>query len=90
MTPTSVSAPVAPLAAEAGLPHTYDEAVEYAAQRADDEDLTANEVKAAAGGFNQCIACYFMGFGWEAAACSNEYAGAGACMVLGVGYLAAE
>lgn len=66
-----------------GLPYTYDEAVEYVDQR-DDEDLTADEAKAVAGGW---VACVIVGFGGlEADTCGgNEWTGAAACAGLGVG-----
>ena len=74
---------VAPLATEVGLPYMYDEAVEYVDQR-DDEDLTADEAKAVAGGW---VACVIVGFGGlEADTCGgNEWTGAAACAGLGVG-----
>lgn len=76
---------VTPLAAEAGLPHTYDEALECVAQRDDDEDLTADEVKAAAGGWSDL--CAFVGFGdVNADACFDDVAGYNACAGIGVGF----
>lgn len=76
---------VAPLAAEAGLPYTYDEAVEYVAQKDDDEDLTADEAKAVAGGWSD--ACAFVGFGdVNADACFDNMAGYNACAGIGVGF----
>ena len=77
---------VSPLAAEAGLPYTYDEAFEYVEQKDDDEDLTADEVKAVAGGYT---ACGIIGFGdVDANACAGEYVGAGACAGIGIGIMA--
>ena len=64
-------------------PRAVFEAVEYVDQR-DDEDLTADEAKAVAGGW---VACVIVGFGGlEADTCGgNEWTGAAACAGLGVG-----
>lgn len=77
---------VSPVAAEVGLPYTYDEAVECAAQK-DDEDLDADEVKAVAGGISDF--CFIVGGGKvDAEACAgSEYRGANACAYVGVGFL---
>lgn len=77
---------VAPLATEAGLPYTYDEALEYVTQRGDDEDLDADEAKAAAGGIIES-GCIGFGMGMTANACSEEQLGANACYIIGIGGL---
>lgn len=84
---------VAPAAAEVGLPHTYDEALEYMAQKGDDEDISADEAKAVAAGEranpNWADMCIFLGFGdVNANACAYpEDIGANACAGIGVGML---
>lgn len=71
---------VSPLAEEVGLPYTYDEALEYVDQ-GDDEDISADELKAAAGGVRDV--CFVVGFG-EVAADIDLACGA-ACAGIGVG-----
>ena len=69
---------VAPLAAEAGLPFSYDEVKKAAGE----VELDADEYDAVAGG-----GCFFFGGNDDSGACSNEEEGAGACSGLGVGFL---
>ena len=81
---------VAPLATEVGLPYMYDEAVEYVDQR-DDEDLTADEAKAVAGGKERggdMVVCCIIGFGGvRADGCLEEFSGWGVCAGIGAGSL---
>lgn len=87
---------VAPLAAEAGLPFTYDEAIEYADG---DREVSLDEADGAAGGqdvpSNGYGICLVVGFGEvDADACkrssdaANDMEGAGACASIGVGFIA--
>lgn len=80
---------VALLAAEAGLPYTYDEAVEYVDQRDDDEDLTADEARAVAGGKDIEVFCFIIGGGSDKTGwCDwSSDSGFAACNVIGVGSL---
>lgn len=73
---------VAPLAAEAGLPFTYEEGAEYAASG---KGLSDAELDAVAGGG---AFCFILGVGERVDACVTEYLGANACEVVGVGLLA--
>lgn len=69
---------IAPLATEAGVPFTLDEAKEFAVAGA---DLSDEDLDAVAGGGGMC---YIGGGGDSAGACKNEEAGAGACAAIGV------
>lgn len=52
----------------------------------DDEDLTAAEAKAVAGGISDV--CFAVGFGSGSEACSDgEYCGANSCSMVGYGFL---
>lgn len=80
---------IAPLAEEAQLPFSFDEALEYAASPRDLDDA---EVEAVAGG--DC-ACYFIGGReWDDPgtggtwACIDTDVGAGACWYGGLGWVA--
>lgn len=75
---------VAPLAAEAGLPYTYDEALEYVAQKGDEEDISADDLKATAGGFD---VCFVVGFG-EVGADAEFMGSVVACAGIGAGWVA--
>lgn len=78
---------IAPLAEEVGLPYTYDEVIEFAREKDDDEDLTPDELKAMSGG-SYCVS---LGFNDQvsADACNMESIGACACAYAGVGILLA-
>lgn len=70
---------VAPLAAEAGLPFTFEELMALAAAS---QELSLDDLDEAAGGF-----CFGPGLGEGTNACSNEKTGATACAGVGVGFL---
>lgn len=81
------AAVVAPLAAEAGLPFTVDEAREFAQG---DREISLDEVDAAAGGDGMCIGFGFGGLDtMDADACESIEVdfGAGACVAVGVGIM---
>ena len=67
---------VAPLAAEAGLPFTYDEA---RALVEEDSELSDDSLDAVAGG-----SCIVLGLGERTGACMGEYFGATGCFGIGV------
>lgn len=72
---------LAPLAAEAGLPFTYEEGVAYASQG---KELSDDELDAVAGGFS---VCYIIGGGDEPDAdsdCKDGRRNIGACAYIGV------
>ena len=76
---------VAPIAAAAGLPFTYDEAREVA--------LNDSDLEAVAGGGDGMYGeadgtCLVIGFGIGGDACSSKRAGAGGCLSIGIGVLA--
>ena len=75
---------VAPLADEAGLPFTYEEAQETASGS---EELSLDDLDAAAGGTTG--GCFIVGFGDGAKGCTGgEHSGGTACEVVGVGMVA--
>ena len=78
-----------PLAEEVGLPYTYDEVIEYAQQKDDDEDLTADEASAVAGGKDIEVFCFIIGGGSDKTGwCDwSSDSGFAACNVIGVGSL---
>ena len=75
------AAVIAPIAAEAGLPYTFEEGVELATS---ERDLSDEELEAVAGGSG---ACYFVGISDKPDAwlCENPLGGTGsACVYAGV------
>ena len=75
---------IAPLAAEAGLPFTFEEATEPATTG---RELSDAELDAVAGGYNACVV---IGGGEELedpGACIDKFFGAGACKYIGVGFI---
>lgn len=74
-------ATVAAVAAEAGLPFTFDEAMEFAASGT---DLNDSELEAVAGGR---VGCFGIGYGDTPGpeGCSSERAGGGVCGGIGLG-----
>ena len=78
---------IAPLAAEADLPFTYDDAKTLVEA---DAELVDEELAAVAGGGsdedgNSKSDCVVLGFGEDVDACTDDYQGAGACKVVGIG-----
>lgn len=69
----------APLAAEAGLPFTYEEARELASGG---QELSLDDLDTAAGG-----GCFVVGISEGTGACSDEWKGATGCAGIGVGFL---
>ncbi len=80
---------IAPLAEEAGLPFTYDEAkaLAEAGTSLDDEELEAAVGGGETWGGQPESSCIFIGLGVGGDACSSEHGGAGACLGLGIGFL---
>ena len=80
---------IAPLAAEAGLPFTYDEAREFVTE---EFDLNENELAAVAGGTQNSLGkpevdCLVFGMGFSVDACTSEHSGAGVCFAAGIGLM---
>lgn len=76
---------VVPLAAEAGLPFTYDEAREVA--------LDDSNLETVVGGTDSNYGepdgrCIILGIGFGGDSCANERFGAGGCVGIGIGIMA--
>lgn len=80
---------IAPLAEEAGLSFTYDDAVAFAKEGG---EVLESELEAIAGGSEDKwgaaeSVCFIAGGGFSADGCSDEKWGVGACAGLGIGFL---
>ena len=80
---------IAPLADEADLPFTYDDALAFAK---DGAVVDEGELDAVAGGSEDKFGaaesvCFIAGGGFSADGCSDEKWGVGACAGIGVGFL---
>ena len=80
---------IAPLAEEAGLSFTYDDAVAFAKAGSEIDEA---ELDAVAGGSEDKFGaaesvCFIAGGGFSADGCSDEKWGVGACAGLGIGFL---
>lgn len=73
---------VAPLAAEVGLPFTYDDAKELAREGA---ELSDDALDAVAGGV-----CFILGAGEGSGACMGGWMGATGCYGVGVGFFSSD
>ena len=80
---------IAPLAAESGLAFTYEDAKAAAQEMSTLDDA---ELDAIAGGAedkdgSSKTGCVAVGISISADACSDEHLGAGACFIIGAGFL---